>query len=285
LPHLFLEVLLMATDLKTVRQQLYSTPIDCRILALNNLLKLTHANTLNISDLMIDLHALRAKGIIDLKLANVVSGVSTFNVTPYAGPPLIPLPDEENTGENVGTGSLYGVVVASTAVTELWTVTFTTGSAYTVTGSFSGAQGTGSTAATFTATNLDISIPADVWSTGTHASGDIFYIPVYKQHSSIVLLSTMLATGLIFKGLASGAATQGGDTGVKFYDDAIALLDQMAASGGGLIGVNTMLNSSDMQVSYEVSVYGYDVSGYRADEFERYQSSSDFYSAPWWAAR
>jgi hypothetical protein len=269
---------------KTLRQECYSNPLDIRIMAMNSLRKETHAGTIFLTDLMIDLFSMRAKGIIDLKLGNVMSGVTTFEVTPYTGPPLIPLPDEENTGENTGTGVMYGLNPSSSAYTELWTITFTSATAFGVVGSFSGSQGTGATSSAFTSTDSDIVIPTEAWS-GTPASGDIFYVPVYKHHPSIVMLSTMLATGLIFKGQATGAAPDMNPEGAKLYDDAMKMLEDIASGDASLLGVNTLIDSSDILVPYEISYSGTDVSNYRVDEICRYISNTYATQNPWWYYR
>lgn len=270
---------------KTLKQEIYNSPIDVRIMAMNTLREKTHADTTFLNDPMINLSALRAKGIIDLKLGNVISGVTTLETTPYAGPPLVPLPDEDNKGENTGTtGLMYGLSPASTAYTEQWTVTFTSATAFGVVGSFSGSQGTGSTTAEFTSTDSDIVIPTEAWE-GTHVSGDIFYIPVYKHLPSIVMLSTMLATGLIFKGQATGAAPDMNPEGAKLFDDALAMLDAMAAGEINIIGVNNLIDSKDLMISCEYSLAGYNVSNFVEDEYSRFISNTYASSIPWWWGR
>ncbi len=269
------------TDLKILKSPVFSTPVDVRTLAMNSLPVWTHANTLYLSDRMITLFLLRAKGIINFELASVISSETTLETTPYVGPALIPLPDEENTGENTGTGVLWGLTAASTAYTEYWTVTFTSDTAFSVEGSYSGAQGTGSISAAFTSTNSDVVIPADAWS-GTPASGDKFYIPVYKHHPTIVTIATMLATGLIFKGQSTGAAPDTNPAGAQLYDDAMKSLEMMKKAGGAILGVNTIINSSDLMISMEYDFAGRNVTNYATDENQRIISNTTGYSLPWW---
>lgn len=269
------------TDLRTLKKETYSTAVDVRQLAMNSLAEKTHADTLYLNDKMIELFLLKARGIIDFKLGNVISGVTTLEVTPYCGPSLIPLPDEENTGENTSTGILWGLTPASTAYTEFWTFTFTSDTAFSAQGSYSGSQGTGSTAAAFTATNSSISVPLDAWS-GTFASGDIYYVPTYKHHPSIVTIATMLAAGLILKGQATGMAPDANPAGAALYDDAMDMLNSLAKGETSLVGVNNLIDASDLLVPYEVSMSGYDVSNYRTDEFSRYLSNTTSYYFPWY---
>lgn len=270
----------MATDLKTLRKEVYSTPLDCRILMMDAIEKLTHADTLLLNDSMIDMFALRARGIIDMKIGSTFSGSSVIETTPYTGPVLIPRPDHDNIGENTGTGVLYGCVPASDAFTELWTILFTSDTAFSVTGSFSGSQGTGSISSDFTSTNSDIVIPSDAWA-GTPASGDYFYIPVYKHVPEIVALSSLLTAGLVLKGINASTSTEGAGIGTKFYNDAESLLDDIASGVSGLMGVNTLLNSSDLMISYEISHAGYDISNYSDDEYNRFINNTSA-SYPFW---
>lgn len=271
----------MTVDLRSLKQAVYSTPVDCRTLAMNSLPLNTHADTLYLNDRMLSLFLLRAKGIIDYELASVISGETVLEVTPYVGPSLIPLPDENNEGENSGSGVLWGLTAASTAYTEYWTFTFTSSTAFTAVGSYSGAQGTGSTSTAFTSTNLDITIPAGAW-TGTPATGDKFYIPVYKHHPSIVTIATMLATGLIFKGQSTGSAPDTNPAGAALYDDAMGMLKRIVANGGAILGVNTLINASDLMVSCEWDFAGRNVTNYATDENSRYPTESSYYGSLYW---
>lgn len=273
----------MTTDLRTLKQAVYSTPQDIRFLAMGSLPQLTHADSLYLSDRMITLFLLRAKGIIDYELASVISGETALEVTPYVGPSLIPLPDENNEGENSGSGVLWGLTAATTAYTEYWTFTFTSSTAFTVTGSYSGSQGTGSTSTAFTATNSSIVVPSDAWS-GTPAVGDKFYIPVYKHHPSIVTIATMLATGMIFKGQATGSAPDTNPAGAQLYEDGLLALKRIRDAGGAILGVSNLINSKDLLVPYEVTLTGVDLSNYRTDENSRYLTDTTSYNwLPWWA--
>jgi len=265
----------MATNLKTTKNQLYCTPIDVRVMSRGIVQVLTHADTIDVDDARVELAILRACGIIDLKLGGVISGTSSLEVVPYAGTPIKPQAayDETTTSENPGTGGLYGIIPASSAYTEMWTITFTSSTAYGVVGTFSGSQGTGATDANFTSSNSDITIPSDCWN-GTHATDDKFYVPVYRHHKSIVMLATMLATGYIFKGSGMNIRTQDNE-GAKLYYDAIALLDDVVNSGT-LLGTGWTIDSRDLWVPYEINMSGYDITRYRTDEFDGMYAQSGY---------
>lgn len=269
------------TDFVQYKKEVYATPLDILVLSMDFIRETTHSSKIFVDDARAMMALYRARGIIDLKLGNVVSGVTTFNTTPYASPPIKPAADSDGNGENTGSGVLNGIIPASTAVTERWIITFSTTSAFSVTGSISGAQGTGSTATLFTSTNSYISIPADAWS-GTPAVSDKFYVATYKQVPEIVMLASMLATGLIYKGSAAGNSPGDAPSGAKLYDDAMKMLDSIASGESSLIGVDMDLDTRDLQTIYEPDVFGGDSSNYSEDERSKFAYSSTT-RRPWWA--
>jgi hypothetical protein len=272
------------TTFSTYKKSLYATPIDVRIMSLDFLREFTHSNTIFLDDPRISMALLRARGIVDLKLGGIVSGTTTFETTPYISSTLTPAADENDEGENETTsGTLLGIIPSADALTELWTFEFSDADTYTITGSMSGVQGGGDTTSVtpIVSTNTHITVPIDAWS-GTFVAGDKFYIPVYRHIPEIVLLSTMLATGLIYKGSAAGNAPGDNPAGAKLYDDAIKLLDSIANGNSGLMGISFELDTTDLQTIYEISPWGYDVSAYSTDERNKYATES-FHNRPWWA--
>lgn len=261
-------------------KEVYSTPVDLRIMTLDFIRSVTHSSTIFVDDPRATMALLRARGIIDLKLGNVVSGVTTFETTPYASPVLKPAADENGSGENTGTCSMLGLIPNSTAITEQWQITFTSTTAFSATGSISGAQGTGTAGTAFTSTNGMITIPTDAF-TGTQAIGNDYYIAVYKHIPEIVLLSTMLATGLIYKGSAAGTAPGLSAEGAKLYDDAMKLLDSIVKGDSGLLGISYDLDTTDLQTIYEISPLGFDSSNYAQDPVNKYATST-YGNTVWW---
>ena len=70
--------------------------------------------------------------------------------------------------------------------------------------------------------------------------------------------------------------------GAQLYKDGISLLDSIANEKGGLLGVDLRVDSSDMIAPYERTLSGYDITGYKADEYNRFSSSSSDLNYPWW---
>ena len=269
------------TDFVQYKKEVYATPLDILVLSMDFIRETTHSSKIFVDDARAMMALYRARGIIDLKLGNVVSSVTTFNTTPYASPPIKPAADSDGNGENTGTGVLSGIIPASTAVTERWTITFSSSTAFSVTGSISGAQGTGATNALFTSTNSYISIPTDAWS-GSPSTSDKFYVATYKQVPEIVMLASMLATGLIYKGSAAGNSPGDAPAGAKLYDDAMKMLDAIASGQAGILGVDMDLDTTDLQTIYEISPEGYQVGNFATDEISKYAAST-YSRLPWWA--
>ncbi len=92
----------------------------------------------------------------------------------------------------------------------------------------------------------------------------------------------MLATGLIFKGQSTGAAPDTNPAGAQLYDDAMKSLEMMKKAGGAILGVNTIINSSDLMISMEYDFAGRNVTNYATDENQRIISNTTGYSLPWW---
>ena len=268
----------MATDLKTLKKQVYSTPMDVRLMSAEFFRDTNYSGTIDFDDPRVEHALLQAKGIIDLYLGSIITSESSLEITPFAGPPLRPKADMRNEGENQTQVYLYGIQPASTAYTELWTIDFSSATAYSVKGSFSGAQGSGTISTAFTSTNTDIVIPNDVWY-GTPASGDRLLVCVYKHHQSIVVISSMLAAAFLYKSIA-GENPDSGNQGNDLYKKAIDALEMIQNGDSGLLGVDLQIDTSDIMVPYEVSVRGDDVSNYSNDEYDRYTSTQ--YNC-WWA--
>jgi hypothetical protein len=270
------------TDFKSYKKELYCTSLDLRLFTWNFLQEYSHTSLLEFTDPRIDMAIMRGSAVVDLKLGKIISGDSALHVTPFPSPILIPYSDTNGEGENEGSCILEGVIINSSAYTEYWTLTFTSSTAFTLKGSISGSQGSGLTSAAFTSTNGDITIPADAWS-GTPATGDKFYFASYRHHQSIVLLATMLSTGLVFKGL-DGRTSGEESAGAKLYKDALSLLNEIVTSDAGLIGINTSISCDDILAPYEINRFGFDVTGYRAEPFNKYlaEGGTTGTSVPWY---
>ena len=103
-----------------------------------------------------------------------------------------------NKQNNDPTARLRICQAGASAITEMFTITFSSASAYAVTGYLSGGVGSGSITTDFTGSgDGDIIIAALTNSgtfTGTFASGDKIFVSINKWHRTIATIATYLAT-------------------------------------------------------------------------------------------
>ena len=214
---------------------------------------------------------------------------SVYNSVPQAP---FEAPDQGITA-NTGDASLLDITPSSDAVTELWTLTFTSASAYSITGSVSGDQGTGSTGSNSSSTNSYLTVPSANWS-GTPASGDVFYIAVYRANPLIVSISTFLASGLMLKAVNEGIDDIS-EKGVDFWEQGMALLERLQNPNddNGLTlstsgGLTYSQDISPEGIAYHIDAMGRDISRYADNEQTPWNDASngvgtyDFFIGPIW---
>jgi len=181
--------------------------------------------------------------------------------------------------ENSGTGRLLGVDVASTAICEMWTVTFTSPTAFDVTASFSGSQGSGDKGSEFTSTNTDIVIPSAYWS-GIPQKNDVFYFSTQLQYPLIVFMVAELAAAKWAETELIAEQPNMSEFPEQWTTDVNKLLNRLQkpydAEGLRLDSWSNRDISPEM-VSYEIDTLGRDVSNYETDERARYTGDAYYY--------
>lgn len=217
----------------------------------------------------------RADGLIRNGLRGFYTIDSGLEITPWNGFPQVPFEHEDhNISANTGTGSLLDVTPATTAITELWTVTFTDATSFTVSGSVSGAQGSGGTGSEFTSTNSFLVIPTAAWS-GTHAANDLFYIPVYKADPLILACSAYLSAGMAMKSIFQGEGPQ--IEGKLRWSDGMDILKKLQkpyTDEGYQLGTFSPRDISPEGLEYQIDPLGRDASKYADNERTSYNDSS-----------
>ena len=193
---------------------------------------------------------------------------STLTITPYAASP-------EAKSTNTGTGVLSDATIGTSAITELWTITFSSTTAFSVSGALSGSQGSGTTSAAFTSTNGYLAIPTANWS-GTPASNDKFYVRVYAVEAMLIDCSRHLAAAVVLQAEyteqspnASSAADRyiayvWGQGATRDTPRIIGLLQRLMDPSSGLelsVGISAR-NLDPVQVDWEISDTGEDVTNY-----------------------
>jgi hypothetical protein len=199
---------------------------------------------------------------------------SDLTISPWAASP-------EAKSTNTGTGVLSDATIGASAITELWTITFSSTTAFSVSGALSGGQGSGTTGSAFTSTNSYLVIPTANWS-GTPAASDKFYVRVYEVDALLVDCSAHLAAAVVLQAQyteqnpnASAAAAQyvayvWGQGATRDTPKVIGLLQRLMDSHSGIElskGMSTR-NLDPIQVDWEISDEGEDVTNYAEKEWD-----------------
>jgi len=209
----------------------------------------------------------------------------------WNGPPqeLYPYTDE-TTGETVrnsGDIALSDINPTTSAVTELWTITFIDTSRYNVYGTVSGDKGSGNTKANFSCTQIDI--PLANWS-GAAVADDVLYVATYRFDPLVVALSAKLSTAVAIMSVFEGVSEEMAAEGRRMYTAAMDLLRRMQrpyADDGLRLGTFSTRDISPEGIEYKIDSYGIDISQYADNARTSYDDSSagtyvDFIYGPSW---
>lgn len=264
------------TDFRTVKKGMYSVPFDIRAL-MDVLGREVHTDdgeivsTQSISDQFIENLIYNADGMIDGYLLSiygqaVLSGQSVY----YKGPVTI--------SDTPSTVTLMGVVVKSTAITEQWIVKFTGEDAFTLTGSFSGAQGSGTIAADFASTNTDIEIKSADWVLGDDSvveQGTIIVFGTYTSHNTVRTLSAQLAAASVISSLYSNSESEEAAWARSLRKQAMDMLKVLVdpKNDASLTTISYTENSME-SVSWTIDRFGRDLTDY--GEFTDDASAFDY---------
>lgn len=190
---------------------------------------------------------------------------SALTDTPYASTPV---PDENNKG----TGRLLGdlIVVSALAITEQWEIRFTTSSAFVVTGSSSGSQGTGNVSTEFTSTNERIVIPIAAWSnTDRIQADDIFRFATCNVFRILRTISAYKATALALQSLFSQNLINSEVESGKWMKHAEDILNKMTGDDPQYkLSTFPNRNLDPIGIAYNIDEFGMDVSDYADNELQ-----------------
>jgi hypothetical protein len=230
-------------------------------------------------------HILRADGIIRSRLQRLYTLDSALeNAAPWNGPPIgrISVGDQDG---NSGTGSLRDLTPSPTARTQLWTLTFTSTTAFSISGSVSGAQTAGSITSLYTSTDGEISIPVARWTAG-FAIGDQIFVSVYKHKPLVVWLSATYATYFASSELFRG--TEGVPAEVEQMKtdvlEVLEMLNKPYSEDGMRLDSFAERDISPEGVGYSISLTGQDISQYADNEHTPWSDAQSltFVNGPVW---
>lgn len=274
------------TNFKTVKRAKFCTPMDVRKLnkLFNRVIEEAAGKVRqDVSDDEIELFIDDADAVVRAYLAGFYSEADLSGETPYYAGPV-------SNERNAHTIRLRGVTVAATAITEQWLIEFTgdqsaSGDVFTLTGTFSGAQGTGNTATDFTATNLDITIDNADWVRGIKdtdnvSKGDTISFSTYITHPVIRMISTKLAASYLLDSLYGQAESDESRVAAAYRKEGMKILEKLADPDDRMTLSSSDQASAYEGVGYDVNEYGEDVTPYLSITNDRlpYRGGSSFES-------
>jgi len=265
------------------------TPLDVRNLSewitteVRGDARITQAILLEDAILRGSLRGLYANGDTDLLDPDGSWHGSPQPVYPYQGP----------TGlvANTGTGCLRYVTLGVGVFTETWILTFTSTTAFSVYGTYSGGQAAGSTTQEYT--NTIFTIPTAAWArasggTPSFAVGDQFLFSTYRWNPLIVAIAAKMAAGSLITGTFHGISEETIKHGENLKKEARAHIEALQSP---YIDKNLRLPTfsardiSPEGISYTIDALGQDLSPYSdiaQTPWSEYQSGLSFLWGPTW---
>lgn len=255
----------MATDFKSLKKPFLSVPMDVR-----SVLSLLEREVFDrdgvqvkkqaISDRRIEGQIAMADSIVHTYLDPIYGASSLSGEKPHFKGPVA------NPGNNNDL-ELLGVIVAATAITEQWIITFTDNDTFEVIGSVSGRQGSGDLTHDFTTTNGDLQIKKDDWDNPAPSDkiekGTVLVLSTSIVKPIVSTLSAILAASFVADSIYSETESKGSPIGKTLRerfqklidditkDDSVAGLDE---SAGALPEAGTW--------GWNIDKYGHDMTRY-----------------------
>ena len=209
----------------------------------------------------------RTDSRLRMELKPYYSGTLTTS-TPYATPP-VPRFGNTQTGNLLlqnPAGSSTLTVSSSLTATQVYTITFTSATAFSVSSDLTGANGTGSTSSNFTTTDTFLTIPSALWN-GSFFNGDVHYVKVYTHESALVQLSALLAANQVLNTIYTEEVPDASASAEKYMEQ---YLRQMRALQRGEAFLEKGLSTRDInpiQLDYEIDEYGTDATNYADKDY------------------
>ena len=191
--------------------------------------------------------------------------LTEMTATAYCG---IPTPKDDNSGTVV----LYGASAATTAYTELFTITCDD-SSFSMTGNLQG-QIASAVAYSSNFAGTDISLAASAWG-GTPTSGDVYYVRTYDIYKPLVVITSMLAAGYALNSKYTEVIPNRSSMADKLIDKAEKWLEKLTDPNNinkGLAFDSTATYDKEIEpapISYQIDEEGADVTKYYSDRGDR----------------
>lgn len=191
-------------------------------------------------------------------------GSSLTTSSPYATTPIARFGNSASgkllLANAAGTETL--TVSSSLANTQVYTITFTSSTAFSVESDLTGSNGSGTTSGDFTTTDTYLTIPTELWN-GTFFNGDVHYVRVYTHESALVYLSALLAANQVLNTIYTEEVPDASASAERYLEQ---YRNQIRALQRGEAFLEKGLSTRDIdpiQVDYEIDVYGTDATDYQ----------------------
>jgi hypothetical protein len=216
---------------------------------------------------------------------SVYYSVSTMKTTPWASA-IVPASIWHDPHQAVGgrpsslswdasnRSGVYAIAVDTdedTVHTQMYTITFTSSTAFTVDGQVEGSMGSGNTSTNFTAGNGDFTISSDAWF-GTFTDKQKFYFAIYSWYPRIVRLAVAAATAMVLwprygRDAGEGSLSTAGGYFKEHVDGMRSLLNPDGKGGERLPSLGAR-SFETRAIPYDVSWLGVDSTKVRSSNLD-----------------
>jgi hypothetical protein len=232
-------------------------------------------------------YILQADSIVRLYLYEAYPTISSWETTPWATSPIVPIDPSDGTSKNVGTARLLSTTTATTATTGVWLLECTKAGSKTV-GEYSiysfntGNQGTTkSFNADVISTDGLVTIPTANWVDGSAAQagftasvGDQWMFSTINVKYTVWTLSVNLATAITLNSIYLGQSPVESPYGAMFFNRAMMLLEKLRKKEISIdVGLQEFNFLLPTQIKYDINEYGGDDTKTFTDTYENYRSS------------
>lgn len=190
-------------------------------------------------------------------------GDSISTTTPYAVTPIARYGNSA-AGKLLLTNGTNDITVSTGAsiYTQVYKISFTSTTAFSVEGDLTGAQGTGATSGNFTTSDTFVTINSALWS-GTFFNGDVHYLKIYNHEHLLTHLSALLTAQYILDTIYTEEVPDASATAEK-YGEKYKQTIRMLRNGTAFLEKGlTNRDINPIQVDYEIDEYGNDATKYR----------------------
>jgi len=256
----------MAITLKDTKPAMFTTTLE--VVSLASLIKTEKLNfdinddqsfssPIIIRNAEVESYIIKADGIITSMLKAAYNAPTGLVVDTWSTPPRNDINNNNNDG-------LLGIeLLITSGSTAYWTVTFTSGTTYSLTSSLEGSQGSGTIGTDLTSTNGEVKIGSNSFEAASYTTADKFYFSVINCYATVNSISSMLAASLILSEKYSEAVPNSNKYAEWLWDKAYKLLERLADPNDSMSLVAEAESIVEtVSIDYKIDTLGEDDSSY-----------------------